>query len=274
VLPHWTDDDITIDGRQFHYTRTGNGDKIPLMLLHGFSDNGLCWLRAARELEAQYDVILPDARGHGLSARLQPNEEIDNAADAAALITALGLNKPVLGGHSMGAMTATELGGRFPDLAGGLILEDPAWIDHVPDNVPLNKNPFFEWLTQIEDVPLEEVKASGKENNPLWSDDEFPAWAASKKQLDKTIFESRNIHKPWREFVAKLTVPTLLITADVAMNAIVSPEVAQEAASLSSNLHIAHVPNAGHNIRRENYPAFFEAVQKFLNLLIIMPSSH
>jgi hypothetical protein len=58
------------------------------------------------------------------------------------------------------------------------------------------------------------------------------------------------------------------------MNAIVSPEVAQEAASLSSNLHIAHVPNAGHNIRRENYPAFFEAVQKFLNLLIIMPSSH
>jgi pimeloyl-ACP methyl ester carboxylesterase len=267
MLPHWTDDYVTIDGRQFHYIRTGNGDKPPLLLLHGFSDNGLCWLRVARDLEAQYDVILPDARGHGLSARVQPQEEIDNAADVAAFITALGLHTPVIGGHSMGGFTATELGVRYPELASGLILEDPAWIDPSPDNVPLKKNPFFERLTQIEDVSLEEVITTGKETNPLWSDDEFPAWAASKLQLDKTIFEVSSVRRPWREFVARLTVPTLLITADVAMNAIVSPAVAQEAASLSPNLQIAYIPNAGHNIRRENYPVFMEAIQKYLSRL-------
>ena len=106
--------------------------------------------------------------------------------------------------------------------------------------------------------------AFGKTANPLWSDDEFPAWAASKQQLDKTIFEVVNIRKPWREFVSAFTVPALLVTADVTMNAIVSAATAQEAASLSPNLQIAHVPNAGHNIRRENYPAFMQAVWAFL----------
>jgi pimeloyl-ACP methyl ester carboxylesterase len=99
-----------------------------------------------------------------------------------------------------------------------------------------------------------------------WQGDdvEFPAWAASKKQLDKTIFGFVRVLRPWREFVSAFTVPALLITADVAMNAIVTSAVAEEAASLSSVLQIAHVPHAGHNIRRENYPAFLEAVQGFL----------
>jgi pimeloyl-ACP methyl ester carboxylesterase len=101
--------------------------------------------------------------------------------------------------------------------------------------------------------------------NPLWAEEEFPAWAVSKKQLDKRILEIRSIRKPWRDFVVRLTMPALLITADVAMNAIVSPAIAQEAASLTPNLRIAHVPDAGHNIRRENYPAFMEAVKGFLN---------
>ena len=116
MLLHWTDAYATVDGLQIHYIRTGHGHKPPLVLLHGFSDNGLCWLPVARELEAQYDVIMPDARGHGLSARVQPNKPIDNAADAAGLITALGLQQPIVGGHSMGGLTATELGGRYPDL--------------------------------------------------------------------------------------------------------------------------------------------------------------
>lgn len=262
--PHWTEAYVTLGELKFHYTRTGDVSKPPLLLLHGFSDNGMCWLRVARDLEAQYDVIMPDARGHGLSARLRPQEQIDNAADVAGLITALELHKPVVGGHSMGGLTATELGARYPDLISGLILEDPAWIDPAPDDVPLQENPFFEWLTLLKGVSLEEIIVLGKEKNPLWSDVEFPAWAASKQQLDKTIFEVANMRKPWREFVSALAVPTLLITADVSMNAIITPATAQEAATLSPFLQITAVPEAGHNIRRENYPAFIQAVQDFL----------
>ncbi|MCA9999189.1 MAG: alpha/beta hydrolase [Anaerolineales bacterium] len=264
MLPHWTEGYVTVDGLEFHYTRTGDGSKPSLVLLHGFSDNGLCWLPVARDLEADYDVVMPDAKGHGLSARIQPSQQLDHATDMAGLITALGLEKPIVGGHSMGGLTATEMGACYPDLISSLILEDPAWIDPSPDDVPLRQNPFFEWLTNLDKLSLAEVIAFGKTANPLWSEDEFPAWAASKQQLDKTIFEVVNIRKPWREFVSAFTVPALLVTADVTMNAIVSPTTAQEAASLSSHLQIAYVPNAGHNIRRENYPAFMQAVRAFL----------
>ena len=96
MMPQWTEDFVTVDDRQIHYIRTGQGDKPALILLHGFSDNGLCWLTLARDLQDQFDVILPDAQGHGLSARLQSSEQVDSVADVAGLITALGLQKPVV----------------------------------------------------------------------------------------------------------------------------------------------------------------------------------
>jgi pimeloyl-ACP methyl ester carboxylesterase len=267
MLPHWTEGYVTVDGRKFHYTRTGDGNKPPLLLLHGFSDNGLCWLRVACDLEDQYDVILPDARGHGLSERLQPDEQLDHPSDVAGIITTLEIQKPIVGEHSMGGSAAAAFGARYPDLASALILEDPAWIDDVPDDGAPRQNPFREWLINIEELSLDKVMAGGKTNNPLWSNYEFPAWAESKHQLDKTILELPFVRQPWRDLVKALTVPTLLITADTAMHAIVSPAVAQEAASLSPFVQIAPVPNAGHSIRRENYPAFMQAVQDFLSQL-------
>ena len=105
----------------------------------------------------------------------------------------------------------------------------------------------------------------GKTISPLWAEVEFPAWAESKRQLDKNIFPLVNVRQPWREFVAALTVPTLLITAVPEMNAIITPAIAQEAVSLSPFLQAAQVPDAGHNIRRENYPAFMNVLQAFLS---------
>lgn len=265
MLPHWTEDYVKLGTLEFHYTRTGRGDKPPLLLLHGFTDNGLCWQRVAHALETAYDVIMPDAKGHGRSARVQADDPIDNAADAAGIITALGLEKPVVMGHSMGGLAATELGARFPDLPGALILEDPAWIDPSPDDAPLRKNPFFDWLLHIEETPLAEIVAFGRQSSPTWAEEEFPAWAASKQQLDKGIFKLANMRKPWRDFVAALTVPTLLITAEAEKGAIITPAQAAEAAARSPQLQIAHVPDAGHNIRRENYTGFMQAVQDFLS---------
>jgi pimeloyl-ACP methyl ester carboxylesterase len=48
------------------------GDKRPLVLVHGFSDNALCWTPTARDLESEYDVIMPDMRAHGLSEQVKP----------------------------------------------------------------------------------------------------------------------------------------------------------------------------------------------------------
>ena len=50
MQPNWTNSYVTVNGDKFHYTRTGQGDKPAVVLLHGISDNGMCWLPVAREL--------------------------------------------------------------------------------------------------------------------------------------------------------------------------------------------------------------------------------
>ncbi len=264
MLPHWTESDLTVNGLTFHFYRTGHGEKPPLVLLHGFSDNGLCWMPLARDLEADYDLILPDARGHGLSARVQPGEPIDAAADVAGLIEALNLKTPIVGGHSMGGQTATLLGAHYPQLVSALILEDPAWIDPAPEETPPQANPFFEWLRQLDQYTQEELIAKGHADNPTWPESELPAWAESKRQLDINLLATLRSHQPWRAAVAAIQSPTLLITAEVSRHAIVTSAMAQEAAALSPFIQVASVPNAGHNIRRENYPAYLQAVKTFL----------
>ena len=68
----WTEGNVTANGVKIHYYRTGNGDegKPAMLMLHGITDNGLCWSRVANDLQDRYDIIMTDARGHGKSERL------------------------------------------------------------------------------------------------------------------------------------------------------------------------------------------------------------
>ena len=273
MLPHWTEHDIVVDGIKTHYTRTGAGEKPPLMLLHGFSDHGLCWLPVVRDLEADWDIILPDARGHGKSERVQVDGTYDHPADIAALIGALGLVKPVVGGHSMGAATASTLEARFPGLVKALVLEDPPWREWAPPPVPENDkvaqktpppNPWWDWLSKLPGTPVEEIIARGKAENPNWPEIEWQPWAESKLQLDTNIFKAQGARLAWLEVVKAIQVPTLLLTGDPSKGAIVSPEIAGEVAALSAAIRVVNIPGVGHSIRRENYPRFIQAVTAFL----------
>ena len=43
----WSDGDLRVDGANIHYYRMGDATKQPVVLLHGFTDAGLCWMRLA-----------------------------------------------------------------------------------------------------------------------------------------------------------------------------------------------------------------------------------
>lgn len=66
-MGEWKEGDVLANGIRMHYTRTGTGRGPDLVLLHGYSDNGRCWTPVAQALEADYDIVMIDARGHGLS---------------------------------------------------------------------------------------------------------------------------------------------------------------------------------------------------------------
>ena len=104
-MSNWFSGDIVSSGIRIRYHRTG-GDKPTLLIAHGVTDNGLSWSRFARAMEQNYDVILYDRRGHGFSDAPESGYTFrDHAEDMAGLITALGLDRPHILGHSGGAVT-------------------------------------------------------------------------------------------------------------------------------------------------------------------------
>ncbi|GAG66350.1 unnamed protein product [marine sediment metagenome] len=108
-MKKWFDDYVKTNGIKIHYYRTG-GDKPQVVLNHGVMDDGLCWTRVAIELETDYDVIMFDARGHGFSDSGEGDYSAESRVkDLAEAIQALGLEKPVVGGHSLGADLPNEI---------------------------------------------------------------------------------------------------------------------------------------------------------------------
>ena len=113
---------VEVNGATLYYKEHGDG--APLILIHGGLSTSSQWEPLVPELVADgFRVITPDSRGHGRSTN--PAEELSYALiadDVAALIAALGLQRPVVGGWSDGGQVTLELGARHPGAAGGLIV--------------------------------------------------------------------------------------------------------------------------------------------------------
>jgi pimeloyl-ACP methyl ester carboxylesterase len=112
---------IEINGATLHYEQRGTG--APLVLIHGGLVSSAMWAPLLPDLVDDFRVITPDNRGHGRSTN--PSGRLSYAQmadDVAALIAALGLDRPVVGGYSDGGLVTLTLGVRHPGVAGALIV--------------------------------------------------------------------------------------------------------------------------------------------------------
>ncbi len=276
----WSEGNVQANGITIHYYRTGGDKKPSILLLHGITDSGQCWLRVAHELEGSYEVITTDARGHGHSGTSTDFSIALLADDAAAVIQALGLEKPYVWGHSMGAITAATFAAAYPDLVRAIVLEDPPLRDEPLIQTTPDKALFqtgseqqeqngWQWLFELRALPREERIARGFSLNPNWAKEEIIPWADSKAELNIDTLEPALAAvphaTPWREVISRIECPILLITGDPELYAIVTPEVAQEAAQLWKHGELLHISGAGHNIHRDRYDETMTSVQAFLN---------
>ena len=96
------------------------------LLVHGLASSSHIWdLVAPKLAHAGVRAVAYDQRGHGESAKPPSGYGFDEtAADAAAVIRALRLRRPVVVGHSWGANVALELAVRRPRLVGTAVLLD------------------------------------------------------------------------------------------------------------------------------------------------------
>lgn len=274
-MTDWQTGDVVANGIRIHYSRTG-GDKPPLLLLHGSTDNGLCWTPVARQLAADYDVVMPDARGHGLSeAPPEGYSSAERAADAAALIGSLGLGQSAIGGHSMGGLTAFRLAVDYPELVRCAFLEDPPF--RSTSTGPGANNARARMRSDVAEyrkLSREEVIEAGRRKHPSWAEDELPAWADAKLQVSEAHMTSLGTadELPWSNLAPRLMCATLLVTGDPERGAIVSPETAEALRRASSRVQVVRLPGAGHNIRREQFEPYMRAVREFLASAVVYDS--
>lgn len=270
-MSNWTSSFFTTtNGTKLHYYRTG-GDKPSLMLIHGITDDALCWTRLAKDLKADYDIILLDQKAHGKSS--DPDDGYDFktiAAEVAELIEALGLDKPILMGHSLGAMTSLSVGTYYPDLPRALVLEDPPpfWKPAKPaDEAEDSGGDIGGWLIASKRMTIDELFRLGREDRK-WSDEEIALWADAKHRFSPKLFtvasQYAKLEDGYTDRMKGISCPTLLISADPAEGAIIKPEDASDLQQFIPQLQHVNIPNAGHSIHREQYDDVLVTVRAFL----------
>jgi non-heme chloroperoxidase len=118
-------------GLNLHVEETGNPDGKSLLFIHGFSQCHLAWRKQIRsDLAREFRLVTMDIRGHGLSDKPRGayNDPVLWAQDIHAVITALGLNQPVLIGWSYGGVIMSDYLGAFGDDA----IAGTQWVGAVP----------------------------------------------------------------------------------------------------------------------------------------------
>jgi pimeloyl-ACP methyl ester carboxylesterase len=260
----WTDGYVVTNGIRIHYWRTG-GDKPALVLAHGSSDDGLCWTNFAKEFQNDFDIIMFDARGHGLSDPPTPSDPPDvQAEDLAGLIKELKLNKPIVMGHSMGSASVAHFAAKYPDVPRAVILEDPALVRPAAPPGSNQTTPESRRATILaRNNTSEEALVDGcMKNSPKWGRSECEFWAPSKRRHHpNTALIDNSKRPPMKELLPRITARTLILKAD-ADEALKKQN--EEVAGLLKNGKIVHIEGAGHNVRREGKEETIRVMKAFL----------
>src|ERR1700737_2112841 len=103
-----------VNGIRMHYLVAGKGD--PVILMHGYAQNGHMWRPTMRELAKTHLVVAPDLRGFGDTTKAESGyDKKSMAVDVHELAKKLGLGKAGIAGHDIGLMVAYAYAAQFPD---------------------------------------------------------------------------------------------------------------------------------------------------------------
>jgi pimeloyl-ACP methyl ester carboxylesterase len=97
--------------------------------LHGLASNSRIWDLTAPYLIRSFRVVAMDQRGHGLSDKPGSYKFDEVTGDAVAVAEHLGMERPVVVGHSWGASVALQYAASRPDGAAGIALVDGGVFD-------------------------------------------------------------------------------------------------------------------------------------------------
>jgi N-formylmaleamate deformylase len=238
------------------------GDGPPLLIVPGITMPAACVEFVALPLAGLHRVISVDPRGRGLSDQPESGYALtDYAADLAALIEALGLDRPFALGHSMGARIVAALAAYHPDAAGAVILADPPLTGPGRDPYPVALDPYVESLrTAKRGATADDMRPAF----PTWSDEHLALRArwlgtCSEAAVVETYerFHSEDLHA----LMPRIRVPALFVYG--AESPVVPAAGLTELQGLLQGARFEAVARAGHMIPWDNLDDFVAVILQF-----------
>lgn len=158
---------VVAGGIRLHYVQWGE-DGPPVICLHGLTQNAFCFQALADELAHDHRVIAYDLRGRGDSEKPAHGYSIPiHAADLAALIDALGIERPALVGWSLGAFISLYFAAHYPDKLSKLVMVDagaplpwqtpeqqPAWLTAALNRLGTPVPSYEEYTQRLKAAPF------------------------------------------------------------------------------------------------------------------------
>ncbi|MBD3320098.1 MAG: alpha/beta fold hydrolase [Chitinivibrionales bacterium] len=252
-----------------NYYRLKKGRK-PFVMLHGRMENGLCWSRVAETIEGDFDVYMPDIRGHG--ATNLADREISITVlldDIISFIESLNLSNPVLMGHSMGAGIAALYAAAHPGNVTALILSDPPWLlkkDYIDGDISLVKK-MQNVIRTNKSLSLNTLSAYIHFSNQHWDTRDCRLLAQAWKEARELVAFSYNSPVPyaqWENNVKKINCPVLLLTSNPRKGGILTPRSVRHIKNLYPRIVHEHFPTAGHAIMRDTFVPYVQAINNFI----------
>jgi pimeloyl-ACP methyl ester carboxylesterase len=111
---------VNVNGYDIRYVEQGSGQ--PMVFLHGNSSCSVAWERQFEEFAKDFRCIAYDSVNHGHSSNSPRDEdEPDRVDELEGFLAAMGIERPILAGNSMGANTLLRWACRHPGEALALI---------------------------------------------------------------------------------------------------------------------------------------------------------
>jgi pimeloyl-ACP methyl ester carboxylesterase len=204
----------------------GNGKEI--LCVHGLTANCRFWDSLASVLSPRYKIIAMDLRGRGLSDKPPTGYSMEShCKDLLALMDDLGLQRPVLMGHSLGASISLVFAAQMPQRVDRLILVDGGgklteaqlfkfFVAIKPSLDRLGKTlPSFEdYVSQMKQAAYYQPWNRFKDNYFQYEVEEVEGGVRSRVNPKHIEEESLNMGKvDLPKFYPKITSPTLILRA-------------------------------------------------------------
>jgi pimeloyl-ACP methyl ester carboxylesterase len=259
---------------------------VALLLLHGFGNDAHIWDDFAPAVAPYYRTLALDHRGHGDSAwdaeRRYEHELM--VADLEAATLALGIDRLVIVGHSLGGRVATLFAGRHPERMAGLVLVDigpeldPRGILRIRAEVESSQAPVFGSVEEYGRLlslhyPAAQPRAllrmaqhglrRREDGRYVLKMDPALRGAGFAGSAEEAALRERQMSEAQWDALRRIARPTLVVRG--AASDVFSAETAERMVDeVLAKGRLAVVARAGHSVMTDNPEGFRDAVAAFV----------